>query len=323
MVVFSIVIALLVEQFSPLRKKDAPIEGFARYADLIARNFNAGRRRHGVLGWCAAVLPVIAAAEVGYLVLNGANVLLGLVWNVGVLYLCLGLDRFNSGFNGVHEALRAGRMQDSRERLRHWTGQDSTEFTSQDIAKVAIEHGLVSAHRQIFGVIAWFVLAPAILGTLLPGALGTLLSGPGGAVLYRLSAELHERWGTHGEDEFGRFGRFARDVFRALDWVSVRLTALSFAIVGDFEDAVYCWRAQAAAWLDPFMGIVLSSGAGALGVRLGESLHRDGKLAFRPELGLGDDADLEHLNSTVGLIWRALVLWLLIIALMTVATWVA
>ncbi len=323
MVVFSIVIALLIEQFSPLRKKDVPLDGFSRYADFVARNFNAGRRRHGVLGWLVAVLPVIAVAEIGYLALDGISILLGLAWNVAVLYLCLGLHRFNAGFNGVHESLRAGRVQEARDRLRAWSGQDSAEYTPQDLAKVAIEHGLVSAHRQVFGVIAWFVLAPAILGSLLPGALGTLLSGPGGAVLYRLGTVLHERWGTRGEAEFGRFGLFARDVFRALDWVAVRLTALSFAIVGDFEDAVYCWRAQAAAWLDPFMGIVLSSGAGALGVRLGESLHRDGKLTFRPELGLGDEADLEHLNSTVGLIWRALVLWLLIIALMTVATWVA
>ncbi len=323
MVVFSIVIALLLEQLSPLRAKTLPLEWFGRYADLVARNFNAGRRRHGVLAWIAAIAPCVIVAEIGFLMLNGVSFLLGLAWNVLVLYFCLGLRGFNTGFNGVHEALRAGRTQDARDRLREWSGEDATEFTHQDLAKVAIEHGLATAHRDVFGVIAWFVLAPAILGTLLPGALGTLLSGPGGAVLYRLGVVLHDRWGRQTAAEYEQFGAFAREAFRLFDWVSVRLTALSFAIVGDFEDAVYCWRAQAAAWLDPFIGVVLSSGAGALGVRLGESLHRDGKLAFRPELGLGDEPDLEHMNSAVGLIWRTLVLWVLIIALMTVASWVA
>jgi cobalamin biosynthesis protein CobD/CbiB len=51
-------------------------------------------------------------------------------------------------------------------------------------------------------------------------------------------------------------------------------------------------------------------------------LHERGAVIFRPELGLGDEADLEHLNSAVGLVWRALVLWLLLIALVTVASWV-
>jgi cobalamin biosynthesis protein CobD/CbiB len=55
-----------------------------------------------------------------------------------------------------------------------------------------------------------------------------------------------------------------------------RLTALSFAIVGDFEDAIYCWRTQAKTWAaeagGEHAGIVLASGAGALGVLLGGSV---------------------------------------------------
>jgi len=35
--------------------------------------------------------------------------------------------------------------------------------------------------------------------------------------------------------------------------------------VGDFEDAVYCWRTQARSWLDANAGVVLSAGAGAIG----------------------------------------------------------
>jgi cobalamin biosynthesis protein CobD/CbiB len=33
-------------------------------------------------------------------------------------------------------------------------------------------------------------------------------------------------------------------------------------------------------------------------------------------------ADQEHLNSAVGLIWRSVVLWLMVMALVTVANWV-
>jgi len=80
---------------------------------------------------------------------------------------------------------------------------------------------------------------------------------------------LHDRWGTKTSPELERFSRFARLAFAALDWLPVRFTAAAFAVVGDFEDAVYCWRTQAANWPDPALGIVLASGAGAIGVRLG------------------------------------------------------
>ena len=100
----------------------------------------------------------------------------------------------------------------------------------------------------------------------------------------------------------------------------MRLTAIAFAVVGDFEDAVYCWRAQAASWADPRIGIVLAAGAGAMGVRLGMPLaYADGTLEPRAELGLGESADAPFLDSTVGLLWRSLVVWVFLLAILSAA----
>jgi len=149
-----------------------------------------------------------------------------------------------------------------------------------------------------------------------------ILPGPSGAVLYRLAGLLEQKWGSRSEEDYGEFGQFARKVFHYIDWIPVRLTAMSFAIAGDFEDAVHCWRTQATAWMQPERGVVLASGAGALGVRLGETLHHNGTVSFRPELGLGDEADVNTMTSAVGMIWRALVIWLLVLGLVAVARWV-
>lgn len=68
------------------------------------------------------------------------------------------------------------------------------------------------------------------------------------------------------------------------------------------------------------MGIVLASGAGALGVVLGGPLPRPaGAPEWRPELGIGEAVEPEILPSAVGLVWRALVLWLAVILLVTIA----
>ncbi len=98
------------------------------------------------------------------------------------------------------------------------------------------------------------------------------------------------------------------------------MTAITFAIAGNFEDAVHCWRTQAANWPDPEAGILLASGAGALGVRLGMPLPQGGVLEDRAELGVDGDADADFMQSAVGLVWRSVVFWLILLLLLTLTS---
>jgi len=65
--------------------------------------------------------------------------------------------------------------------------------------------------------------------------------------------------------------------------------------------------------------VVLASGAGAMGVRLGMPFLSELSPVDRPELGLGDEADVGFLDSTIGLVWRALVVILFILLLLAIA----
>jgi adenosylcobinamide-phosphate synthase len=134
-----------------------------------------------------------------------------------------------------------------------------------------------------------------------------------------LASFLHRRWADGADAETAVFGSFPAQVFRLLDWVPARLTGIAFAVVGDFEDAAYCWRTQAAKWPDPSLGVVLASGAGAMGVRLGMPVLSELSPVDRPELGLGEEADVGLLDSTIGLVWRALVVILFILLLLAIA----
>jgi membrane protein required for beta-lactamase induction len=46
-----------------------------------------------------------------------------------------------------------------------------------------------------------------------------------------------------------------------------------------------------------------------------------GEPEYRPELGIGDTADVDILSSATGLVWRALLVWLAVLLLLTVAYW--
>ena len=308
--------ALGLEQWRAFSWRAGVEHAFVRYARWIERRWNGGTAQHGWLAMIAAIAPPVLAVEAFYLSAWLAHPAVGLAFNVVVLYFMMGFRRFSHAVSAIVNAFKASDLALARRALAAWRGGDVGELSSDDVARLAIERGLVDAYRQVFAVIFWFVILP----------------GPAGAVFYRAAALLAEEWGpaapgveptplTMARDEFGRP---ARTLLGWLDWIPVRLTALSFAIVGDFEDAVDCWRTQAHLWSRQdgglAIGVLLSSGGGALGVQLGGPLPvLVGEPDVRPELGIGEPAGPDILPSAVGLVWRALLLWLLVILLVTVA----
>ena len=302
---FSLLAALLLEHFHPLVNRPQFYTHYTRYADLLERHFNAGESRHGMIAWMLAVVPPVAAIIVIYYLLYHVSPLLGWALNAAVLYATMGFKYFSNTAGGISEALRTQDADRARSLLAGWRERPVDEMEANEISRVTIEQTLAWGHRQIFAVLFWFVVL-----------------GAAGAMLYRLSSLLNHRWGELERSDAGDFGSFAARSFEWLDWIPVRLSAIGFAVAGDFEDAMYCWRSQAASWTDHAQGVVLAAGAGALGVKLGEPLHQNGSLEFRPELGLGDEADPDYIDSAVSLIWRALVLWLAVLALLQVGQWV-
>ncbi len=296
--VIAIIAALLLEQWRPLGDRKAYFSALAAWADWLERSFNAGEARHGTIAWLVSVLPAVAAAIALYALAAWLNPLAGLLVNVAALYLTLGFRQFSHRFTAIQAAVKAGDVDRAREELGAWRGESALHRSREEVIRLALEEAIVASHRHVFGVLFWFVLLP----------------GPAGAILYRMAAFLQRRWGG-----LGAFGGFAERALFVLEWPAVRLTAISFAVVGDFEDAIYCWRTQAAAWADANLGIVLAAGAGAMGVKLGMPLGEVDGLQPRAELGVGEPADGPFLDSAVGLLWRALVVWVFLFGLISLA----
>jgi len=304
MSLISLIAALLIEQWRPLADRRYLFSTVGRYANFLERQFNAGEAQHGVVAWLVAVLPPVLLVWVLHALLARASPLLAFGFNVLVLYLTMGFRQFSHYFTDIHLALKADNPARARELLAAWRGHGCADLSREEVARLTIEEALAASHRNVFAVIFWFVLLP----------------GPSGAVLYRLAHFLDRRWGRAESSELAQFGSFTERAFAALDWLPVRFTATAFAVVGDFEDAIFCWRTQSAKWSDAALGIVLAAGAGAIGVHLGSTIVLDGVVVERPELGVGEEADSDFLDSTVGLVWRALVLWLLMLLLLGIAS---
>lgn len=297
MSVFAIIVALLIEQWRPVGERKELRAMLARLANGLERSFDAGSATQGTLAWLLLVVPAAALSIAVHAMLAEWSGLLAFAFDIGVLYLTFGFRQFSHSFTVIQSAVKTGDIDQARELINAWRGESVPERSREEVIRVAIEEALLASHRHVFGVMLWYVLFP----------------GPSGAIVYRLAHYLLRRWGA--SEAFGETSRKAAFV---LDWPAVRLSAAAFAVVGDFEDAVYCWRTQARDWSAPNDGVLLAAGAGAMGVRLGMPLQTPEGVVPRPELGVGDAADGRFLDATVGLLWRALVVWVFLLALLGV-----
>ncbi|HNQ03586.1 MAG TPA: cobalamin biosynthesis protein [Thiobacillaceae bacterium] len=286
MKLLALIAALAWERYRP-DLPSRPRETARRWMIWLREHVNAGGEQHGLLAWSLGVL--VPSLGVGLLawMLHGLGWPLGWVFDVAVAYFCLGFRRASYQAASVERALRADDLQAARRLLGTWRPHLLLGERKEDVILQAAEEVLRQSLVRLFGVLFWFVL----------------FSGPG-SVLYLLSHLARDQWHTQP-----RFGRVTEQVTFLLDWLPVRITAFSFAIVGNFQDAMQSWRAQAADWGNGNEGILLAAGAGALGLRLGGNVRVAGGELHRSVLGVGEPPEIGVLHGIVALVWRAALLW--------------
>ena len=289
--------ALAWEHFRP-QAPDFPARVILRGQRWLLEHFNAGGPQHGMLAWVmGAFAPALALGFLAVL-LAGLFDLLGAAFEVLVLYLLLGFRRASFEAASIARALTVGDLAHARRTLVEWNPALVAGDHQDDMIRQCLEETIKVSLTTLFGVLFWYWVA-----------------GVAGAVLYSLSHSCRDQW--QGEIAFSAF---ARQTVFWMDWLPARALGFSFAIVGNFQDATECWRDQALAWRnewrDDSEGVILAAGAGALGLRLGGTIHIAGSDVVRPELGMGEPPAPESIDAGVALIWRAALLWLSVAGLL-------
>jgi adenosylcobinamide-phosphate synthase len=322
---FAVLLALMLEQVKPLPRGNVVHDALTAWIRGTARNFDAGKQSHAWVVWSITVLvPTLACCAV-FIALDHVSSFLGLAFDVAVLYLTLGFRQFSHYFTDMRAALERADEVEARRLLAEWRHLDASDLPASEFLRHVIEHSLLAAHRHVFGVFFWFVL------------LSSFGLGPAGAVLYRLAEFVSRYWayrsGSAGIAVNERLMALSLRLFHLLDLVPARLTAAGFAVVGNFEEAVNCWRRDASLWKYDNEGVILAAAAGAVGIRLGggsaPGLTPDRAKTFDAGAPPGSAAaegstpgalpQPGHLRSVVGLVWRSVVLWMLLLALLSLA----
>ncbi|MGF1527978.1 MAG: adenosylcobinamide-phosphate synthase CbiB [Candidatus Competibacterales bacterium] len=275
-------------------RRHHPLGAFARLAagaEALARRLATSPvalRGVGVTAVVALTLP-LGLGAFGLTALPGG---MGTVLAVALLYLTLGARSLVDHASPIAKALEAGDLPLARQRVAMIVSRDTEAMDEGQVAVAACESVLENGCDAVFGTLFWFAVA-----------------GAPGAVVYRAVNTLDALWGykTPRYRDFGWAAARADDV---LNWLPARLTAMSYALVGDAPRAVRCWRRQGRQWKSPNAGPVMAAGAGALGLALGGGAHYHGQFQPRPPLGEGRTPKGNDIRRAVGLVVRALLLWL-------------
>ena len=282
-----------------------PLVGFGQISDRVEIWLNRAPldgvfkfRLLGVLALALAVsAPVIAVA---------AAVAYGPAWasaliHVAALYFALGAKSLWEHVHPVAGALAAADLGYARTLGARIVTRDLRDASASDVARAAVESVLENGNDAVFAALFWFALG-----------------GAPGVIAYRLVNTLDAMWG-YKTQRYLHFGWAAARLDDAMNYVPARLTALTYALLGDTRVGLACWQAQARAWESPNAGPAMAAGAGALGLELGGAARYHGRMEDRPPLGAGRVPGAADIDRALYLVAAGVVAWLALLALFALA----
>lgn len=293
----AVIVALVLGHFAPALL--ASLRGHHWYlrwltwwdAQLAGSDFWRGH-----YGITVAVLPLVLLVALLQWSLSGHLFgLPSLLFGVGMLVLCWGPRDLDRDVEAILDADDASTRDQAVERLQTIDRPAHLEPKPSLVAAATF-----AAKRRWFAPVFWFFLL-----------------GPAGVVLYRLVALADCRaFGAvlpaENRDGAGRWAAL-------MEWPVVQLMTLSMALVGNFDTVFRAWReAGGDQWTLSSNGAVEAAAIASVNAEL-----REDALDYRDAGMAGDQLPMPELRDAMSLIWRMLLLWMVLLALLILAGWIS
>ncbi len=205
------------------------------------------------------------------------------IFTLLILIYCLAPEKLDDQLDFYISAVEDDDAEQQSQLRDEMINSSVTTVDDNDESSI-IKSALVDAHRRTFAVIFWF-----------------LVLGIAGAFLYRIVSALDEEL----KDIHSGFANSLRDLLNILEWPSSRLFVLGMALAAHLMDALAGWRQAEALSIDVNKQVVIEGGLGALQYRPGYE---------PPETGAA-----YWIDEAKSLLNRTLVIWLAVIAIMTLS----
>lgn len=275
-----------------------PLVAFGHWANWLETQLLNGQQTRqrqklaGIVAVFCALLPSLLGL-LGWLLPQTLKTL----FDILILYFCIGARSLQQHALAVCLALQQKDLYLARQQVGKIVSRQTAQMTTLDVRRASIESVLENGADAVFAPLFWFMLL-----------------GPFGALIYRLSNTLDAMWGYKNQ-RYQNFGWAAARLDDVLNWLPARLTALSYALLGNTQQAFNAWQNQAHLLDSPNAGPVMTAGAGALNLNLGGPAWYHGQLKNKAWFGGDESPNNADIKRATALVYQSLALWLLLIAL--------
>jgi adenosylcobinamide-phosphate synthase len=270
-----------------------PLVGFGWLASKLEASLNiANKKNNANQRWVGTFALALLLAPFILLAYWLCHIpVISIVADTLLLYFAIGHKSLHDHARAVTHALNNHDEASAKIAASYMVSRDSAAI---EPVPATVESVLENGNDGVFGALFWFFIA-----------------GGTGALLFRLANTMDAMWG-YKTPRFYYFGWAAARLDDVLDYVPARLTALTYAILGNTKLALNCWKTQAPLWDSPNAGPVMAAGAGALHVQLGGAARYQGEWHERPNLGAGEAPIAEDIERALKLVRHGVYLWLLV-----------
>jgi len=297
MTLLVLVSAVLIDWVLGEPRRWHPLVGFGKLAQWLEtllynqQQSDAVKILSGGIAWLLLVLPVTLLT---YFLVSIPQ--WGGAITIVIVYLCIGHQSLYTHVQPIADALKANDQVRARDLASLIVSRDKATL---DIPKATIESVLENGNDAIFAALFWFLVA-----------------GAPGIVTYRLVNTLDAMWG-YKKPRYLYFGRIAARIDDVMNFIPARLTALTYALLGNTRNALLCWKQQAPLCDSPNAGPVMAAGAGSLDIALGGAASYGGEWHERPQLGTNTKALAVDIERALKLVSLSLWFWLMTIGVIT------
>jgi len=291
MTLITILASLLIERYVHWLEDYRQVNWVNNYINWACEKLENLKWADGSATLILLITPILLIIVIIDSLLNDIHSVYSIVFGIFILSYCIGPRKIYLQAKGFINARKQGDKEGAILHLGDLLGDDIPSNESLLILNLNKEI-LIQTSRKLLSVFFWF----AILG-------------PIGAVLVRLACQIQEEKTRNGED--CEFTQAAIRLQYILNWIPSRLVALSYAVSGSFVHAQECWRhtREDDTSADKNNDILTCIGLSALQASTDTQQEKQETL------------NTDSVNETLKLCTRSIIVWVTIIAAMTLAGW--
>ena len=289
MSLLSVIFALIAESFisnlSELRRFDF----FPKYVAWLRAQLPSFSFQNGSVTVVIIVGSILFAVWLVSAMLGNFWSLFGFIFGIAVLVFMMGPRDLEDDVRKINTAFEHKDYEAANFHASDLMGETVSEHPMQ-LAQTIKENIFLQVHTRLLGVFFWFVVL-----------------GPVGAVLFRVSCLLKENQKDKDDD----FAAASRELYDIVIWIPARICVLSYALAGNFVDTMSYWNAISDLWLRNSEDFIVTSGIGA--IRYEHRINRNDQE--------DDEPDTIGIQNAFSLAKRAVIVWIALLALLSVTGW--